>query len=78
MHDVWTTDLQGSRLVLGNQSFVLPTISLTSESGANKQAVVIEDIAVCASLQRLPTYSDVFALAQREVRVHSSFIFCRV
>ncbi|KAH0832092.1 hypothetical protein J3R83DRAFT_13001 [Lanmaoa asiatica] len=65
VHDVWTADLQGSRLVLGNWSFVLRTISLTSESGANKQAVVIEDIEVCASLQRLPTHSDVLALAQR-------------
>ncbi|KAI9573560.1 hypothetical protein HD554DRAFT_2265296 [Boletus coccyginus] len=50
VHDVWTTDLRGSRLVLG----------------ANKQAVMIEDIAICSSLQRLPTQSDVFALAQHE------------
>jgi WD repeat-containing protein 21A len=50
VRDVWTTDLHGSRLVLG----------------ANGQAAVIEDIAVATSLQRLPTKSDVFALAQRE------------
>ncbi|KAF8442878.1 hypothetical protein L210DRAFT_3396811, partial [Boletus edulis BED1] len=49
-HDVWTSDLHGARLVLG----------------ANKQAAVIEDIAVCTSLHRLPTQSDVFALAQSE------------
>jgi hypothetical protein len=54
---------------------VLRTMSLTLESGANGQAAVIEDIAVATSLQRLPTKSDVFALAQREVRVHCSFIF---
>lgn len=35
---------------------------------------MIEDIAICSSLQRLPTQSDVFALAQHEVRVHLSFI----
>lgn len=72
MHDVWTADLLGSRLVLGNDGLVVRTISLTSLSGANKQAVVIEDIAICASLQRLPTQSDVFALAQHQVSLHLS------
>ncbi|KIJ17819.1 hypothetical protein PAXINDRAFT_175578 [Paxillus involutus ATCC 200175] len=48
VHDVWTADLQGSRLVLG----------------ANKQAVVIDDIADRAAVHYLPTNSDVFALAQ--------------
>lgn len=67
MHDVWTADLQGPRLVLGNQCFVLRTTSPTSVTGANNQAVVIEDIAVGTSLRRLPTRSDVFALVQREV-----------
>ncbi|KAF8551698.1 hypothetical protein OG21DRAFT_1417483, partial [Imleria badia] len=55
VHDVWATDLLGSRLVLG----------------ANKQAVVIEDIAVSTSLHRLPTHSDVFALAQHENLVYT-------
>ncbi|KAF9221595.1 hypothetical protein BS17DRAFT_785022 [Gyrodon lividus] len=48
VHDVWTADLQGSRLVLG----------------ANKQAVVIDDVADRAAIHYLPTHSDVFALAQ--------------
>ncbi|KIJ62608.1 hypothetical protein HYDPIDRAFT_30208 [Hydnomerulius pinastri MD-312] len=48
LYDVWTADLQGSRLVLG----------------ANKQAVVIDDIADRAAIHYLPTHSDVFALAQ--------------
>ncbi|KIK77506.1 hypothetical protein PAXRUDRAFT_166620 [Paxillus rubicundulus Ve08.2h10] len=48
VHDVWTADFQASRLVLG----------------ANKQAVVIDDISDRAAVHYLPTNSDVFALAQ--------------
>ncbi|KAH7885250.1 hypothetical protein F5I97DRAFT_1352687 [Phlebopus sp. FC_14] len=48
VHDVWSADLCGSRLVLG----------------ANKRAVVIDDVAERAAVRQLMTDSDVFALAQ--------------
>ncbi|KIN99578.1 hypothetical protein M404DRAFT_965477 [Pisolithus tinctorius Marx 270] len=46
--DIWTADLRGSRLALG----------------AKNQLVCIDDIADRAAMQNLPTYSDVFAVAQ--------------
>lgn len=67
VHDIWTTDLRGSRLVLGTWCAPFCALSLTEQPGANKQAVVIEDIAASTSLRRLRTESDVFALAQQEV-----------
>ncbi|KAF9241155.1 hypothetical protein BU15DRAFT_73630 [Melanogaster broomeanus] len=50
VHDIWTADLQGSRLVLG----------------ANKQAVVMDGVEDRPTTQYLPTQSDVFALAQHD------------
>ncbi|KAL4069892.1 hypothetical protein V8B97DRAFT_1871894 [Scleroderma yunnanense] len=53
--DVWTADLQGSRLILG----------------ANKQAVCIDDISERAAVYPLPTGSDVFAVAQQEQIIYT-------
>lgn len=74
LHDIWTADMHGSRLVLGDHLFIVPNMSLISHSGTGLQAVMVEDIAVSTSFQRLHTGSDVLALAQRDVRVHFSFV----
>ncbi|KAI6129946.1 hypothetical protein EDD17DRAFT_1173865 [Pisolithus thermaeus] len=46
--DIWTADLRGSRLALG----------------ARSQLVCIDDVANRATIHNLPTYSDVFSVAQ--------------
>ncbi|KAI5980720.1 hypothetical protein EDD15DRAFT_2344666 [Pisolithus albus] len=53
--DIWTADLRGSRLALG----------------ARSQLVCIDDIANRAAVHNLPTYSDVFSVAQENHVVYA-------
>lgn len=72
VRDIWTADFQGSRLVLGMFEVCILSSNAHRISGTNDQAVVIDDAADRATVRFMKTGSDVFAVAQDDVRFRAS------
>ncbi|KAG5636495.1 hypothetical protein H0H81_007829 [Sphagnurus paluster] len=72
VHDIWSSHLQDTALVLGEVSRRLVSVFQSNQlTGVNKKAVYLPDIDLSMTIQSLETHSDVFSAWQHEYMIYT-------